>query len=382
MLLADVPHDPAAASPAPPGPYLQNLADLPCQGQRGHIATCSNRSMQPPAIQEHVRQAAWDLLAELTDAAQPRHDTADEEGRYRRVAEALDRCLNHLSQLALWGPANRLPSSELWNIAGHLLARGWLQNQARTKPRGYAGDYEMLARIYEFRLCDDPLGRLFDRYFQEQAAPRAVRNRMRLVGDWIVERAVALSSGGRQPPEVERRLHIALVGSAFGFEVRDALLRLAPPQRALVHVMLLDLDPGAIDLAREQLAPLLPIGRLQAENVNLFRLTERPQAASLLAGADLLFCQGLFDYLDDAAAIAMLRLLYDRLASGGRLTIFQFATHNPTRAYMEWLGNWYLKYRDAAKLEGIVQAAGIAPAMAQFGSEPLGVDLYVVARRD
>ena len=118
---------------------------------------------------------------------------------------------------------NRLPSSELWNVAGHLLARGWLLNQARSKPRGYAGDYEMLAAIYENRRCDDPFGRLLDRYFQEQAAPQAVRNRMRMMGEWIVE-VVEQTTG-------VNRKRVAVVGSALGVEVRDALLTLPSADR-------------------------------------------------------------------------------------------------------------------------------------------------------
>jgi extracellular factor (EF) 3-hydroxypalmitic acid methyl ester biosynthesis protein len=84
----------------------------------------------------------------------------------------------------------------------------------------------------------------------------------------------------------------------------------------------------------------------------------------------------MFDYLDDAAAIAMLRALEARLAPGGKLTVFQFAPHNPTRAYMEWLGNWYLTYRDANQLQSLVHSAGVPPAQVRFGAEPLGVDLF------
>jgi hypothetical protein len=146
-------------------------------------------------------------------------------------------------------------------------------------------------------------------------------------------------------------------------------------------VTLIDLDPGAIDFARANLSPLLPGSRLSAISTNLFRLPERPQEASVLAGSDLLFCPGLFDYLDDAAAIAMLRTLYQHLRPGGRLTIFQFAPHNPTRAYMEWMANWYLIYRDAAELRRLVDSAGLGSSECTVGAEALGVDLYAAITR-
>ena len=47
-----------------------------------------------------------------------------------------------------------------------------MQRHARLKPHSYAGDYEMLEKICSGRLCDHPLGRVFDRFFQGQAAPR------------------------------------------------------------------------------------------------------------------------------------------------------------------------------------------------------------------
>jgi extracellular factor (EF) 3-hydroxypalmitic acid methyl ester biosynthesis protein len=320
-------------------------------------------------ISASVQTAARELLGELASVEQLVTGLDDQGAIYERLAAALDHCLAQLATLNLWGPENRLPSSELWTITGHLLERSFLLKRARIKPRGYAGDYEMLAAIYENRRCDDPFGRLLDRYFQEQAAPQAVRNRMRMMREWIVEIA-------KQTPGVSRK-RVAVVGSALGVEVRDALLTLVPANRQRVDVALLDLDPAAIDFARAQLATLLPQERLTAVSANVFRLPDRPQMAAHLARSDLLLCPGLFDYLDDMAAVAMLRTLYAQLATGGQLIVFQFAPHNPTRTYMEWLGNWYLIYRDARQLHQIAAAAGIGDILVRVGAEPLGVDLYL-----
>jgi extracellular factor (EF) 3-hydroxypalmitic acid methyl ester biosynthesis protein len=325
-----------------------------------------------------VREVAEALLNELGRIEGELSSSQSEDVFYRSLSAALDRCLHRLAALECWGPENRLPSSELWNVAGHLLSRGWLQNQARTKPRGYAGDYETLARIYENRLCADPLGRLFDRYFQQQAAPRAVRSRMGMIADWIVNAAIRRD---RRDATEGVPYRVAIVGSAFGLEVCDALRRLNRAQRENIHVTLVDLDPAAIEFAREHLSSLLADNRLVTTSTNLFRLPERPQEASVLAGSDLMFCPGLFDYLDDPAATAMLRTLYKQLSAGGRLTIFQFAPHNPTRAYMEWMANWYLIYRDVEELRRLVDLADLPEAECAVGAEALGVDLYAAITR-
>jgi extracellular factor (EF) 3-hydroxypalmitic acid methyl ester biosynthesis protein len=284
----------------------------------------------------------------------------------------MDACLSDLNDVAIWGPANRAFSKEIWDIAGHLLARGWLEQRARDKPRGYAGDYELLAAVYENRSCDDPLGRLLDRYFQQHAAPRAVRHRMAMMADWIVE-----TVRNAQRPTTR----LAIVGSAFGSDVRAAIERLSPTERERLRVTLLDIDPQALEFARRQLLPVIPDAHLATVPVNLFRLAARPQLMRPLADSDLLCCPGLFDYLDDTSAIAMLRALFNQLGDGGRLVVFQFAPHNPSRAYMEWLANWHLIYRDQAQLESLVTAAELPHGVASYGAESLGVDLYTLIAR-
>src|SRR5262245_55883592 len=217
------------------------------------------------SCREPVRELAQQLQEKLQEVEREMGQVKQGQDLFPRVAAAIDACLERLEELRLWGSENRLPSSELWNVVGHFLSRGWLLNQARTKPRGYAGDHEMLARIYENRLCDDPFGRLIDRYFQAQAAPQAVRNRMAMIADWIVAAAahIPLPSGEGgclwQPGEgLQSSRQIAIFGSAFGLEIRDALQRLDEPARARLQVTLLDLDPAAVDFARGQLAHLLP----------------------------------------------------------------------------------------------------------------------------
>lgn len=322
-------------------------------------------------ISREIRRAAEAFVGRCQEIEAAAADQPP-DAMYPALATAMDGLLDACRATAMWGADNRLASSELWNVAHEALARGWLQSRARTKPRGYAGDYELLARMFHNRLCDDPLGRLMDEYFQRDAAPVAVRNRMAMIADWIAEGVRSRN---------ERSTRIAIVGSAFGLDVREALLRLTDEERRHVSVALLDLDPEAVEFGRSQLAPLLPPERIVAVACNLFRMPQRPPLAEPLADVDLLFCPGIFDYLDQAAGAAMLRLFWDRLAPGGRMTVFQFAPHNPSRALMEWIGNWYLVYRDQSELELMTAAAGIPRRAVTFGAEPLGVDLFVSATR-
>ncbi len=336
--------------------------------------------MTDSARQDRVRAIAAELTAALAGIDQRICLEASPESLYPVLAKTIDDCLGSLGELELWGPENRLLSSELWNAAGHWLSRGWLQNQARTKPRGYAGDHEMLARIHENVLYDDPLGSLFDQYFQAQAAPQAVRNRMRMMTQWIVD-TVKLRLGS-DSDQALARTKIAMAGSALGLELREALAEMDDFGWQSVQATLLDLDPAALDFARGHLLPPLLPEQVAFTNANLFRLPDRPRLAAELAGTNLLLCPGLFDYLDDATAKSMIHCLFGQLAPGGRLIVFQFAPHNPSRAYMEWFGNWYLIYRDIAAFRALIEQANLPDSNIEFGAEPLGIDLYVQITRN
>lgn len=314
-----------------------------------------------------VCQTAKQLREELSFATI--HLT--EQERFAAIAVAMDRCLESLASTGLAGPDNRLPSSELWNIAGDLLETGWLQNHARAKPRGYAGDFEMLAWIGDSRTCEHPLGRYFDRYFQSQAAPQAVRNRIEIAAATIcsqVRRSV--------DQEVSR---IVVVGCGPALDVVQAAQQLTEDERRRLHVTLLDLDPHALAFAHERLSPLLSEQQLCLENVNLFRLASKPSTTRLLAQSSLTICTGLFDYLDDSSAAAMLRGFWRDLAPQGQLLVFNFAPENPSRAYMEWIGNWYLIYRSRVSLGNLALMSGIPVDCVTLGSEAQGIGLYLVA---
>lgn len=329
----------------------------------------------PPAgrqLVEEVRGIAEQLVGRLREAQTLTHAWSDEKLTEALVDAALSECLLSLANTGCWGEANRLPSGELWRIAGPLLEVGSLQHQARFKPRGYAGDYLMLARICEHYLCEHPLGRAFDVFFQRQAAPRAVRARTAQITATIVGHCLQHSG---------RPYQLVSVGSGPAIDVRQAVALLPAEKRHGLRVTLLDLDPEALQYAQAQIEPHLAPGALRCLRENLPRLAQLGDRAQTLGMPDLLVCSGLFDYLADEAAVGLLRVLWEQLAPGGLVLVGNFAPHNPSRAYMEWIGNWYLHYRTTAELEQLALQAGIPHRCFSIGCEPVGIDLFLVARR-
>jgi SAM-dependent methyltransferase len=265
-----------------------------------------------------------------------------------------------------------MPSHEFWRIAGPVLTVGVLQRHARLKPHGYAGDAQMLQWICTGYACDHPLGRAFDRYFQRQAAPQAVRARTERLAAALVSHCLRSEAA---------EFEVVSVGSGPALDVEQALRLLPESRRARLRVTLLDLDPEALETARQRVQPWLLADALACLRENLFRLPRHRSPHTVLGTPDFLVCSGLFDYLDAAQATPMLRLLWQQLRPGGLLLVGNFAPHNPTRAYMEWIGNWYLIYRTAEELARLADRAGIPAHLRSVASEPLGVDLFLIAQK-
>ena len=326
-------------------------------------------SLSEERLTRQVVEAATRLVEELDAALRTTGNSSAPHESRCRVAAAMDACLERLSQTGTWGPPNQVPSSHLWRIAGRWLERGDLQRRARFKPRGYAGDFELLDDICARRVATERVGRTFDQYFQDQAAPQAVRNRTELVADAIVARCVATN----------RTVKVVSFGSGPAADLRQAVATLNPESRCRVQLLLLDLDERALGFARGQLLEYLDPSQVDCRRDNLFRLAKRPPALAPLAEADLISVPGIFDYFDDQTAAAAIGGLRRQLAGSGELLVFNFSTHNPSRAYMEWVGNWSLRYRSRDQLLELARTAGLNFREFRVDAESEGVNLYLHA---
>jgi extracellular factor (EF) 3-hydroxypalmitic acid methyl ester biosynthesis protein len=320
-------------------------------------------------IDRIVNGAALELASSLESIKVTTRQWEDSKLATALIRLAVDECLGKLAKTGLWGPENRLPSNQFWKIVGSYLQCGWLQQRAREKPLGYAGDHELLARICAQQCTDDPLGVCFDQYFLAQAAPEAVRQRTALAARQLASSALAHPDG----------LRVVGVGCGPALEFEQGLKLL--PAQSPIEVTLLDLCGEALATAEKRLSGLLPRKNLNTLRENLPRLPQRDDAQKRLGNPHLLLCPGLFDYLETPAAIALLRLFWQQLAPEGMLLVGNFAPNHATRAYMEWIGNWYLIYRSFEEMLDLADHAGIPANCLQIGTETTGSDWFLVARK-
>jgi extracellular factor (EF) 3-hydroxypalmitic acid methyl ester biosynthesis protein len=315
---------------------------------------------------EQIDRLAAELERELATAERLLEGGTDPDHVLAVITSSLDRCLRQLAGTGCWGPANAVPSSRLWHRTCRWLQRSELIQRARGKPRGYAGDFELLDKIAG-HWCggEHPLGAVLDRYFQRQAAPQAVRQRFQHLAEAIGDCSRVRPAGAR----------FACVGSGPAVEIQRAWPDIPARARARIRWTLFDIDPAALESAAGRYGAWLG-DRLVCLRANPARLPTDRRWSHVRGQFDLVYCPGLFDYLEDEQAVRMLRLLQAWLAPGGRLLVYNFSPANPTRALMEWIGNWYLIHRDRHAVQRLLARAGLDDACARVYT--LADDVLVV----
>jgi SAM-dependent methyltransferase len=210
------------------------------------------------------------------------------------------------------------------------------------KPRGYAGDAELLDFLYglvDAPAGTTPLGRSIFTHMMQQQGALSVRSRGRILAQVIDETA-------------ERCSAPRILAIACGH------LREAVHSRALMSGRIREfvaLDQDADSLAH--------VNRVYAgKGVR----TVNGSVKALLGDKirfedfDLVYAAGLYDYLSERIATRFTRVMFDMLAPGGRLLVANFAPTLPEVGYMETFMDWKLIYRTAeemAKLSGEIPGA-------------------------
>jgi hypothetical protein len=155
-----------------------------------------------------------------------------------RVAELIRVLNDHIGDRAPCSPAVKDMVGR--SVQQELLPYVWLTHTAErfyAKPRGYAGDAETIARIY----ANEPgvhgrLGPALDAAFLAQPAAQAVRNRRRLMVEFI-RRTIAQWSGKTDATRV------ASLACGPAQELFDLYEQLEQPQCLLAQ--LVDVDERA-----------------------------------------------------------------------------------------------------------------------------------------
>lgn len=232
--------------------------------------------------------------------------------------------------------------------------------RANAKPRGYAGDSQMMRQAYEHAYDGETIfGRLLHRHVCDTAAAQAVRNRRRL----IVEKVEALAAERKKP-----ELHLMSIACGPAWEIRDLY---ADPANCKRYVStLLDQDEEAIGEAESEITN---ISRKHGIDVraryiqdSVRTMLRSKDLAAKFGRHDFIYSMGLFDYLTQPVARSVVAKLYDMLEPGGQLLVGNFHVRNPSRTYMEYWMDWVLLYRTDEEMLDLAQGIPGATATTYY----------------
>lgn len=234
--------------------------------------------------------------------------------------------------------------------------------RSNRKPRGYAGDFEMMNLIYRNETLGDSLfAKCIHRYFIGHPNAEAVRNRAEYLAE---ELTASIGHWGGEP------LRVLSVASGPAREI--ALLLEQGVDLSNVEFELLDQDPEALSDAYHRIAR---VARKTGRTVSL-RLTEKRIKEFIKEESreryDFIYSAGLFDYLPDDTAVAAARRMYSLLKPGGRLIIGNFRGVDRHKATMEIAMDWHLIYRTTEDLRRLFGQLGDMTVDA----EPEGINLF------
>jgi extracellular factor (EF) 3-hydroxypalmitic acid methyl ester biosynthesis protein len=249
-----------------------------------------------------------------------------------------------------------------------LILHSPLLKRAFAKPLGHAGDYEMMNMLYRDHAEGDSLfGRVLNLYAAQEPAGKATVNRL----DYLQQKI-------RSTIEARGRVRLASVGCGPARELA-MLLEETPELGRYLEVALIDQEERVLTYCERTLSPLAAKTGVKVQFIreSVRRLLTASKLKDALGERDLIYSAGLFDYLNPRSFSALLAVLYDALSPGGHLCVGNFATHNPSRYFMEYCLDWFLIHRSPEELLEFGRALKPAPIRVQVDAEPSGINLFL-----
>jgi len=238
------------------------------------------------------------------------------------------------------------------DLMGRALSYDTMQGFAFRKPHGRSGDFELVERIYGGYMTQDTSLKKWDEFWSQQAIVDALQNAKHYFKQVMSESESEQSS-----------LRVLNVASGSSRSVAEYLNE----TRSNASFSCMDHCWHALDYARL-------LCRNHTEQVS-FRHGHVAQL-SLHDRYDLIWSEGLFDYLNDQQFKVTLEKLLAQTDSGGQIVIGNLNTSNPSQNYMDFL-TWHVNPRSNAHLRYLAECCGIARSRIHIVEDQGGVNLFL-----
>ena len=246
--------------------------------------------------------------------------------------------------------------------------------RAYEKPRGYPGDYLMMEMIYRKEPQGSTLfARAMDQYTLHEEGAEMVRNRP----PYLIEK-ICEAVDRRKP----NRVRVANIGCGTAEEI-FVLLSTLPEVGQYLDLTLVDQDKEALAFCLDRLSPLADATGAALEVVcePVKRLFIDDYARRFLAGNDLIYSAGLFDYFNAEGFQKLLQLFYDNVCTDGTLVIGNVDPEFPSRWLIEYANHWFIVYKTAFELQRMAYRLKPLPSQIVVEAEASGFNHFLVINK-
>ena len=243
---------------------------------------------------------------------------------------------------------------KLYDVLKPMLDINSMIGHTFLKPYGYAGDFELINRIYNKWETKDPKYKKWDKLYHWAESATAVRNRKQYFINQVTKTA-----------QKNENSLILNLGSGPCTDVLEFFQR-NPDSK--VHIECIDMDIKAIEFGTSVCDNYFE--SITFTNKNVFRFNSTQEF-------DLIWSAGLFDYFNDKLFVRLIKRYFNLLNENGELIIGNFSEANSSRGLMEVLCQWYLYHRSEETLINLALKAGIPRENIEVKSEDTGINLFM-----
>jgi extracellular factor (EF) 3-hydroxypalmitic acid methyl ester biosynthesis protein len=243
------------------------------------------------------------------------------------------------------------------------------------KPLGYAGDYEMVNMILR-----DPhegsslFSKSLNYWILRQAPAEAHRNRVKFLTQRIVEETLAARARGGV-------LRVYNLGCGPANEVANFLKGYELSNHS--EFTLLDFNEetitcaeSVINEAKQKHHRVTPIHLIKKSVFQVLKAAGRRSDEQY----DLVYCAGLFDYLQDRVCQQLTDIFYGMLAPGGLLLVTNVDFSNPIQNIMGYIFEWHLIYRNGKQLAELAPTDA-SPDWCKVSADTTGGNIFLEVRK-
>jgi extracellular factor (EF) 3-hydroxypalmitic acid methyl ester biosynthesis protein len=154
------------------------------------------------------------------------------------------------------------------------------------------------------------------------------------------------------------------------------------PESDLADIDMLDFNSETLEYTRECLDQTRAAAGRRTELRYIQRSVHQLLRAATqggeddFAGYDFVYCAGLFDYLSQRVCKRMVELFCSMVKPGGTVIVTNVATCNPRKAWMEYVMEWNLIYRNGQEMMDLVPE-GLKVKDTAVCADPTGVNLLL-----